>query len=73
MHAVDCKSYPMTLCEMHVRKLTAVQSECNVISTTHFHRLTMSCLSVPLNHGGNDIRDSAYRLSVVSSPYLFIP
>lgn len=72
MHAVDCTSYTMTLYEMHVRKLTAVQSECYVIPTTHFHRLTMSCLYVPLNHGGNDIRDSAYSRSVISPPYLFI-
>ena len=66
MHAVDCTLYTKTLCDMHMWKLTAVQSECDVIPTTHFHRLTISCLSVPLNHGGNDNRDSAYRLSVIS-------
>jgi hypothetical protein len=52
-HKPQCK---ITLCEKHVCKFKAVYSECEIRSYhTHFHRITLSCLSVALIHSRHNL------------------
>ena len=37
-------------------------TKCDVIFCPYLHRLTVSCISVPLIHGGNDDGDTFYEL-----------